>query len=78
MNESKMLRKSQSVLSISNSSISPTKFNSRYNRVCLGNTANCLLSTEPLTKKGDLVTIQARKSLISKGRGLETLMSKKY
>lgn len=44
-------------MSLSNMSISPTKFNDKFNRVCLGNTANCLLGTEPLIRKGDLVTI---------------------
>jgi hypothetical protein len=29
-------------------------------------------------KKGDLILIEARKSLIHKGRGIETLVSRKY
>ena len=59
-------------------SISPTKNNSSYNRVCLTKTASSLLATEPLTKKGDLLVLEARKTLISKGRGMSTFLSKNY
>lgn len=72
------LHKSSSVMSISNKSISPSKFESKFNRVCLGSTASSLLSSEALTRRGELVVLEARKSLISKGRGLETMLSKNY
>ncbi len=68
--ESNQLKKSNSVLSLSNNSISPTKFNSKFNRVCLGNTATSLVGTEPLMRQTDLIIIEARKSLIAKNRGL--------
>lgn len=49
-----------------------------FSRVCLGNTASSLLSTEPVIRRGDLLLIEAKKSLIDKGRGIETFMSKHY
>lgn len=51
-NNSVSLQKSQSVLSFNNESLSPTKISSIYNRVCLGNTATNLLSTEPIIRRG--------------------------
>lgn len=44
----------------------------------MGNTASNLLGTEPIIRQGDLIVIEARKSLAHKGRGIETLISKKY
>jgi hypothetical protein len=36
------------------------------------------LEKEAFLKKGDLITMEARKTLLSKGRGLETFISKYY
>ena len=50
--------------------MSPSKTVSSFNRVCLSNTASSLITSEPISRRGDLVVLEARKSLLSKGRGL--------
>lgn len=67
--------KSHSVLSIS-SNLSP--HNPKLGRVCLADTACGLLEQNPIKKKGDVIRMEAQKTLLSKGRGLNTLLVKMY
>jgi hypothetical protein len=49
-----------------------------FRRVCLDSTASHFLGKEAFLRKGDILALEARKTLLSKGRGLDTFISKFY
>jgi len=73
--ETPRIGKSHSVLGL-NSALSP--HHPKLGRVCLADTACGLLEQNPIKKKGDVIRMEAQKSLLSKGRGLNTLLVKMY
>lgn len=72
------MAKSKSVMGFAQQSTSLGKTGHKFNRICLEKTASYLLNTEPLTRRGDLIQLEAKKTLVSTCRGLSTKIAKGY